>query len=164
MIYNLLAVGFMLGVFFIIFYTPYLYCKGIYTMEYGTITISDKIICLLPIVNICKAERLYTGKLSKLGVSTIVFVFTILLRFIAIYFLAENSMIQIFTTALLLLTFAITYIMNVIIIFQVLNDADCFSLSKVLFYAIFFPIGQYYIGKFLPTVITNIKLTKETFK
>ena len=86
MIYSLLATGFMLGMFFLIFYTPYLYCKGIFTMEYGTISLKDKITCMLPIINVCKAEHLYTGKVSKVGLSSIVFTFTVILRFVAIYF------------------------------------------------------------------------------
>ncbi|MCI9050357.1 MAG: hypothetical protein HFI05_00295 [Lachnospiraceae bacterium] len=164
MIYSLLATGFMLGMFFLIFYTPYLYCKGIFTMEYGTISLKDKITCMLPIINVCKAEHLYTGKVSKVGLSSIVFTFTVILRFVAIYFFTENAILQIITTTIFLVAFLISYIMNVIVIFQILNDSNCFSLSKVLFYSLLFPLGQYYVGKFLPTIIMNIKEVKETFR
>jgi hypothetical protein len=132
-------------------------------MELGEMSIQYKILAMVPIVNVCVAERMYYGRLSRVGIMTGGMIGLLMARFAVIFLAPTVSWIQIVTTILLLAAVMICFAGNAILVFSILNDADVFGLGKKLVYSLFFPIGQYYIGAYLPNVVSKIKDTEEVF-
>lgn len=164
MIQNISAMAFLIGLFSLIFVTPYFFSRGIYTLEYGTITGLDKLVCAIPILNIIKSEKLYTGKFSKVGLSTIIFVVSVLVRLLAVFTFTDNFYIQITTVLFFAISIVLSYFMNVLLVYRVLNDAGTVGFIGKMLYSLSFPIGQYYIGSYLPTTVKNFKKEEDTFK
>lgn len=164
MVQNILAMGFMLGFFCMMFVTPCIFARGIFKIEYDVLATSDKVISLVPILNVIKAEKLYTGKFSKTGLAAILLVVTFIVRLIIVFTLPSVYTAQLITIVLFILSIILVYVANVYIVFLVLNDADTMGLfGKIVFSAIF-PLGQYYIGTYLPTVMKHFSKEEDTFK
>ena len=164
MVQNLLATSFMLGLFFMIFVTPCIFARGIFKIEYDVLAMSDKIVSAIPILNVIKAERLYTGKVSKTGVAAVFLVVAFIVRLVTVFVFPSVYIVQLITIVLLILSTTLVYVSNVFVVFLILNDADVFGVGCKIAFSIIFPIGQYYIGTYLPTVLKNFNKEEDTFK
>lgn len=161
---NLVAAFFIIGLFVMAFITPAAFAKGIYTIEYETVGIQDRLLCKIPILNICKAEKLYTGKFSVVGISYIILTVSFLLRLVVYNIARTNAVLTLVTVTLVCLAIIFSYIANVYVVFIVIHDAHVKSLASVILYAVIFPIGQYYIGNFLAATIKSFEREEATFK
>lgn len=147
MFVNIVLMGFMAGIVPVLFYTPYLYAKAMLILNSSPLSQREKVLCVIPIVNLAVGERAYTGKMGKTLIALLVFVFAMLLRMLAIFLLPSNALVQISTLMLLLVSVLLLYLANVYRVFIVINDSCLKPLSATLFYAVLFPLGDYYIGK-----------------
>lgn len=157
---NIIAAGFLIGILAMMFYTPAKYMQGIIKLSYGDITTGEKIRSFIPIYNLCKAERLYTGRVSIAGISAITLILTLGLRIVTVFLLPSIRGVQIVTVILFLLSILFVYCANVYIVFIVFKDA---GVKGGWWRAILFPIGQYYIGTYLNNVIKHEVEKEETF-
>lgn len=153
-----------IGLFYMMFITPVYFSLGVVRMEYGDMfSMSDRIKCMIPIFNIMFAERLYTGKISKVFVSTIMFIVLTALRFVVVFMFPSNYILNVVTIVLFLLSLVLMYIANIYAVFIVINDAGVMSLPAVLIRSFIYPLGQWYIGSYLVTVIKNYKKGNNVF-
>lgn len=161
---GMVASGFFLGLLVMLVYTPMLYAKGIYKMTYAELSTNETILCAIPFINVVKAEKLYTGKVSKVLLATVFFVLMTALRVWAVYFDPSNYILQTATVILFILSLIVVYFANFYSVFIVLNDAQIGSLFDRILKAVFFPLGQYYIGTYLNTVLDNMQREEQTFR
>ena len=59
MLDKLFYIGVFIGAICMVFFTPMKCTQGIYLLEYGTLTVKDRLLSFVPLVNIIKAEKLY---------------------------------------------------------------------------------------------------------
>lgn len=154
---QVMSVGFLIGILTMLFVTPGMYMRGIYKIEYDTLTTTDKILSWIPIVNVAKAERLYTGSVSKVCITSLTFIFTLGLRIAAIFAFPDDVRVQTVTVISLIITMLSAYAMNVYAVFIVLNDAGVGSMLSRILRSALYPLGQYYIGAHMATVVKNIR-------
>ena len=157
MLDKLFYIGIFIGAICMIFFTPMKYTQGIYLLEYGTLTAKDRLLSFVPLVNIIKAENIYTGRVSNVGISTVLFILMTVLRVIVATFYTEHFSLQLITVFLFVMSILVMYIMNVCSVFIVLNDAGVGCLFSRILYSLVFPVGQYYIGAFVPTIVKNME-------
>lgn len=154
--------SFIVGLFAIVFVTPYMLYKGICTSKYGVFCNKDKLIGRVPILNVIKAEHLYTGKFSKIGAVTILFLLTLVVRIVTIITLAD-VVVQLISIIFLLLAIVLLYVANAVFVFIILNDAVVVSIGMRIFLSLFYPVGQWYIGNYLPAIVSYYKRERDAF-
>lgn len=143
---------FFVGIIAIIFYTPHqMYC-GIKRIQYGTLSLKEKFISWIPVYNVINAEHSYLGS-NKVLINSICIVVSLVFRFIVIFKFTENRILNILTVIFLLVSLIAWFLVNIIFVYIVLGDTDYISLVKRIYYSIFFPLGQNFIGNYLPTII-----------
>ena len=158
----MLQVGLLVGVLAMAFYTPYILCKGIHILAYESIDLKDKVLYFIPIFNVIKGERLYTGKLPTVGIATIAFIVLFLLR-LAEAFIGVPNTLALVTIVLLMIALLAMYVTNFILVFRILKDADVNGIGTIAVLSFFYPLGQYYIGTWLPRVLKNSLKDEQTF-
>ena len=164
MFQQIMTAGFVVGLFAMFFYTPVKYAMGVFRIAYGDLNRDEKFKCCIPIYNVISAESLYTGKISVIMLATAFCVIATVMRVIAIYMDSSNYALQTVTVIVFVVSLLFVYIANVYSVFIVLKDAGTGSLVSNLFKAILFPLGQYYIGTYLVTIIKNMRVGESTFK
>lgn len=142
---------------FAMFWTPYKLAKGIEEIRYEEkISFGEKILCFIPIFNVCRAEKRFLNKIGIVTISIIVLILSAVWRFVSGHFLAEtNQMLAITGVYAILIAFAFYWIANCIFVFQVINATHGMSGWKMILFTVFYPLGQFYIGDFLRTVVKN---------
>lgn len=163
MLDNLSIMLFFIGVVSILFYTPMVFARGIFTLSYGTLSSKEKVLCYIPVYNTIKAEVEYTGKFSKIAIATAMLLVSVLVRVIC-YFFFRNSTVILITVLFFLLSAVIYLISNMWLVFMVIADARIMPVWNTLLWAIVYPLGQYYIGTYLPVALKHAELEEETFK
>lgn len=159
---QILTMGLLVGIFMMLFVTPYAMCKGIIEITYDDIDSSEKIKCMIPLYNMFVAEPIYTGGKPKIFISTLVSIIIFIVRMVEVL-LGINNVIAWVTIVLLVVSMLITYLMNAVLVFSILKHADVMGYGLITVFAILFPIGQYYIGNFLPKVLRNALKQESTF-
>ena len=155
--------SFVMGILVSIFWTPIKFVKGVAMIVYGEVTSSERVKAVVPFYNVAHAESMYTGRASSIMISTIFFLVSVFFRFIVLTILYDNQMLQFISVAVLVIGLAAMYISNVIIIFLVLKDSGAVSLGHMILYSLIFPLGQNYIGVYLPAIIHCSLKEEETF-
>ena len=163
MISNSIFIFTVIGLFAIVFYCPYLFSKGICLMEYGWFSRDDKIKSMIPLYNVIHGEKVYTGKFPITGLSFVILVVSLILRFIVIFTMPENVTVNSFTAMLFIICTFFYMISHMILVFRVLNDSGVVGIIKKIFLTIIFPMGMYYIGVFLPPAVADSMKDEETF-
>lgn len=164
MLGNLVIIGFILGVLVMIFWTPVSLARGVSLMESEDITKKEMIINCIPIINICRAESKYTGGISWITVSNIAFIVTLGLRIACAFTLPNVYILQIITIFLFIVSLVFFFGANMRLVWMILTDVDATELGAKIWMSIIFPIGQYYIGNFLPMIVKNLSKEEEVFK
>lgn len=158
-------VSIYVGILFILFYTPFVFTKGIIKMDYGVLRKSDYIKSAIPVYNISLAESIFFGnKVSSLAITSSISIVSIVARFVAIFYFYESEMAQIVTVIIMVVAIIALYINNAIIMFRIMYISDVISIPKCIVFAILFPIGQVYVGTYISNLIKNTKKSKEVFK
>lgn len=156
--------GLIVGVFAILFVTPYFMACGISKME-GDLTIGERVQCAIPIFNLIRAERKYFGGFRFVTYSTayLVFIFLIRVWFILINSTPSPTIGQV-TVILMWIGLLAFIISNMIFVFTVIHDADAVRGVKLILLTVFYMFGQYYIGTMLANVIRHMQEREATFK
>lgn len=158
----MVEIGFLIGILAILFYTPYKMARGISklaSMDYG----ANTLLCMIPLVNIIRAEKQYFGKISIVTISTIAAVVSFGLRLITLFFMIDNVPICTASVGLMIAAFLFMIFANMRFVFIVINDADAMSGFKLWLFTLLYPFGQWYIGTYICTVIANKQRFVETF-
>ena len=157
------ASGLVIGVLAMLFFTPGMFCKGILTISNEELTGGQKVLCFIPIVNIFKTEKEYWGKLWLISYSIIVMVLSIIAKFATWYFMHSNVTLNLVTTILVLVAVAFMFIANAIGVWTIIRDTDATSTGKAIFFSVLFPIGQYFVGSYVPTIVSKSQNKEATF-
>lgn len=155
---------FTLGIFATLFLCPAVFAKGIMSIEYSELSAKEKLICKIPILNIVKAERLYTGRISTIGLSMLSLILSLIIRLIVVYTIPRVFVVQVITVVWFVLSLIAVLVTNMILVYMVISDANTRDFGGKLAYAIFFPLGMYYVGTFLPNEMKNLAKEEATFK
>lgn len=155
--------GFVVGVLIIMFYTPYMLAKGVWSLE-DDMTVSQHLVCLIPIYNIIKAEKMYKGKYGFVTFSTVFSFVAIIIRVFIWYTSYNNVTMSLVSLALFWGAILIFCIANISFVYLILSDADAVAGLPLLLYSLAFPFGQFYIGAYLSNVIKHKKVQEDTFK
>jgi len=160
---GLLICSVAMGILASIFWTPIKFVKGVAMIIYGEVTSSERVKAVVPFYNVAHAESMYTGRVSSVLISTVFFLASVFFRFIVLTVLYDNQILQFASVAILVIGLAAIYLSNVIIIFLVLKDSRAVPLGLTILYSLIFPLGQNYIGVYLPAVIHCSLKEEETF-
>lgn len=158
---SIVAAGLIVGFFTMLFVTPCKYAQGIYKMEYGELTRGEKLSCLIPIYNVAKAESFFTGHASFVGISSVFLLLMTIVRVLLVFLAPSVYIAHVISVILFLVAILLYYISNVYAVLTVLNTAQVGSFMERLLRSVFFPLGQYYIGTHLATVLTNLSREEE---
>lgn len=158
----MMEMGLLVGLCAMIFYTPFMLCKGVYYLAYEELTVKDKLKCAIPIYNMFTAETTYTGGLPFAGISTVLFLLFFAFRVVEAFAGVPTTVANV-TIVLLVIAMLAMYVCNFILVFRILKDADVTGTGMTLVFAFIYPIGQYYIGALLPRVLKNSLKEEKTF-
>lgn len=154
---------FIVGVLCMMFVTPVYYAKGVAKMIYGDEAGSYKVRCMIPVYNVIWAESTYTGSISFVGLSFLITVISLVVRLVAVFVFTYNSGLQIFTVVLFLASLILVYIANFYCVFILLHDTGALTMARQIIYSLFPPVGQWYVGSVLPTIVSKMEREEETF-
>lgn len=146
----------IVGMFFIIFYIPFLLAKGVSQMAYGKKLDTGYIIqCWIPVYNIFYADKVYYGTLSYSSYGFIGMIVCTILRVAQWYFVYDNAVLARIFIILFYLGIITWYVMNCTTSFIIMHESGVVNIWKALLYSVIFPFGFFYIGQFLANVIAH---------
>lgn len=157
------AAFFILGCLGILLYTPSKFNKGIKLSEYGELTGKDKLLSWIPIYNMVSAERVYTGRGASFLVTFISLILAVALRVIVVLTVIDVFLLNVVSTLLCLAAFVAFLLANMRLVYIVLRDAGCMGFMQRLLYSIIYPIGQNYIGNYLPAILSAMLKEEDAF-
>lgn len=160
---ELMLSGIIVGVLAMLFFTPYKMAVGISSLE-GKPSFGEKLICMIPIVNIARAENKYYGKISLATISFITLVAGIVFRVWAWWFHYQNVLLGTISIVVFWLVIFFYYAANVKFVYNVIKDADALSGSKLFLFSVAYPFGQYFIGAYLANIIKHNMEQEAIFK
>jgi hypothetical protein len=159
----LIASGVIVGVLALIFFTPFVMARGISKLDKRS-GAGNFILCMIPIVNVIRAEKIYYGRVKLLGVSSILLVIVTALRFAVWFNFYDNIILGTGSFVLFWVSVVLYAAANMIFVYTVIHDADALRGFKLFLFTIAFPFGQYYIGAYLNNVIAHNMAREDTFK
>lgn len=155
--------GFVVGIILMLFWTPYLMASGIESLS-GDVSVGTKVKCAIPVFNILSAERNYFGKIGMCGISTLFVIIATIAKMCTWLFLNEMGSVNFITSIIWIVSLLLVYVGNCVFVYSVIHDADGLGAFKLIFATILYPVGQFYIGKYLATVIRNAQREEKTFR
>lgn len=162
---DLMYNGLIFGLLCMIFYTPVLLCNGVLNLSaMDRDDIKFKPISLIPIVNTIYAEYSYFGKIGFTTIMTIINLIVIPLRLGIWYFAYSEGTLAVVTMYAVLIALTLLFLANCVLVFIILKDSNTLEMWKVIGFALFFPVGQWYIGKCLGNTIRHINKLRATFQ
>lgn len=164
MLKGFIATGFFVGLIAMIFITPAKYAQGIFKLEFGELERLDKIKSWIPLYNVAKSETIYTGHISMVLLGTILFIVSFCLRLVCVFVFSSLMTVQIASITFMFLMLLFWYGANFYTVFIVLKDSGTSSIMGCIMRSMFFPLGQYYIGTYLVTVMKNSAKREAVFK
>lgn len=148
---NILIVAFVLGLVMMLIYAPHLMYKGSLTIQYGKLDTKEKAMSWLPLYNVICAVKTSLGSARIITVTSVIS----LLSFVGLLSctaLKQSELIFVFSWLFIISTI-VNVICNQVAVFKILYTSCCVSLAKCILLAIIYPLGQSYIGKWLPLMI-----------
>ena len=155
--------GLIVGVLAMIFFTPFLFAKGVSQLE-GELTFGEKLLCSIPIFNTIRAEKKYLGKLGFHFYATVFGIVAVTVRVVQWWYAYNNVTAGLICMGAFWLGALLFVISKCYLVFTVINDAGAVTGFKLLLLAIAYPFGQYYIGAYLSNVIRHMQESEATFK
>lgn len=160
---EIMASGLVVGVLAMIFWTPFLMCRGLSKMYDSTGTV-DTILCLIPVFNLIRAEKIYFGYIRWMLLAPVLLVAGVAARFYIWMNMYDNVMLGTVSIVIFWAVILFYLICNIRFVYSVINDAQAVTGAKLFLLAIFYPFGQYYIGAYLTNVVRHMKQQEATFK
>lgn len=161
---DIMAAGLLIGVLAALFWTPYKMALGIAKLNGDDITMGTKIACFIPIYNVIKAEKDYYGSIKLVTIATFAFIMSIIFKVVTWLMMHSNTTINLISTLLVLALFVFVLIANMIFVYTVIHESDALTPIKTIIFSIIYPIGQYYVGAYVATVVKNNRNREDTFK
>ncbi len=155
------ALGIIFGLFAVVLYAPMQMYQGIHEMQFSTRDKSVK--AWIPIYNMISAEMSYSGRASTIALSYVLVAIAVIFRIVVGKMSEPSTGIVTATVIVLWISFLAFYLTNVIFVFVVLHDSECMSLFSTILLSLVFPLGQDYIGKYLPKRIKSFMVKESTF-
>lgn len=153
---NIILSAAIVGVFFIVFYIPYLLAKGVSQMAYGKKLDGGILVrCWIPVYNVFYADKTYFGKLSFQSYGFIAMLVFTLLRVVQWYYVYDNALLARVFIILFYGSVVVWYLLNCTTSFVIMNESGVVNVGKALLFSIIFPFGYFYIGQFLANVIAH---------
>ena len=149
-IFNCIVV---LGIFCMFFISPACMSIGLVRLSNESFKISrhERTMCLIPVCNYFYSNYRYSkSAFSIAGFSTIVLISTLIVRFIVMFFMYDNELMQTITIYLFLASCLLFWICQAITIFKVLGDSGLYTFGARLFNAVTVIIGHIQVGYWLP--------------
>lgn len=161
---NITAAGVLVGVLAMLFYTPYMFAKGVLSINRDELPMSEKLKCFIPIGNVISAEKYYWGKLWLVSYATIFFIIATVAKIGSWLLLHANSGINFVTSIAWMLAVVLFFVANCIDVFVILKETDATSIPKAILLAIIYPLGQWFIGAHVPNILKKMKNKENTFQ
>lgn len=153
-----------IGILALVFYTPKKLYEGVMLMQYGAVPGEERFKAWIPVYNVVKAESLYKGgRHCFILPSYIAVVLTVLVRILTVVAGVEGLTPELIEAVLVLVAILAAYVANATLVWSILHDAGCVSVGLQIVYTLIYPIGQDYIGKFLPANVASIVKKDRTF-
>ena len=160
---ELVLSGLVIGLIAMIFFTPFLFAKGVSRLE-GELTAKEYVLCAVPIINTIRAERKYFGKIGIHCISTIILILGVTFRVLQWRFMYSNVTMGLIGMAIFWFSLLLFAIGNTVIVYTIINDTNTVRGFKLILLSVLYPFGQYYIGAYLINVIHHMKEQESTFK
>lgn len=160
---NITATGLLVGVFAILFWTPYMFSKGVLSIN-NDVDMGIKVKCMIPLFNVIYAERYYWGKLWLVSYGTILFVVSTIAKLCTWFFMNSNATLNLVTTILFIITFALFLIFNMVDVYMIIHETNTTTQGKAIILAILYPLGQYFIGAYTATILRKMENKENTFQ
>lgn len=147
---------FIIGVFVTIFVAPAYMNLGLICISNKDMNIekSNVPVCFIPIYNHFFGNKVYRGNyISLSGISSIVLLVAIVLRYISMYLLFDNSLFLTMSVYIFVIAVIMHWLFNSIDVYRVLNDSGLYGLPIKIILSLLFMVGQIFIGHFLPNAV-----------
>jgi len=159
-----LLMFFPIGILAFLFYTPKKFYEGIMLMQYGDVPQEERVKMWIPIYNVIKAENLYRGGRGcfvKWGYVLLV----VAMIMEGVVLISGTEVMAVVLVAAIVMDAAIVLwcLANILLVGSVLHVSDCVSLPMLVIMSLIFPLGQDYIGKFLPAKISGVMKGDKVF-
>lgn len=155
MLFALMATGFTIGILYFLLVAPYLLAKGMFMLEYGECSGSDKFKCMVPFYNLYIAEKLYRDKFPIICVSAL-FTFVFMIIRIVIMFVAPAQItLTIVVLGLFMLFMFVFWISSSYMVYKLIDQTDAVYGFKKAASIVLFPLGEFYIGNYLALSLRN---------
>lgn len=149
MLVAFVSTGFTFGILAILFVCPYMLCKGILLMNEEDFSGGVRLKAMLPLFNICYAERQYGRSFPVVGLFTILTTITFIINVVLMFTMQDNIMLRFVFLMLFMVVLVIGYILSCVFTASIISATDELYGLKKIFYILFFPMGYYYIGSYL---------------
>lgn len=164
MLEKFVVIFFVIGLVFALFIAPVYFMRGVLTLEYGELSKRDKLLSLVPVLNVGIAETTYTGKkVSFIVLFTVMSVLTFISRFLLVGFMVTSVFVHYISIIGFFLSVILMYLANVVLVYKIINDAGTKSIVASVLNALLFPLGQYYIGTTLNSEVKWLMKQEDTF-
>lgn len=155
--------GLFFGAIFMVFWTPFLMAKGIQKLEVERLSVGETIMCLIPLFNIIRAEKMFYGKIGLCFWGIVLSIVGTVARVAAIIINRENVILYYITLALFIIGFLVAYISNVRFVYTVIKKSNALTTGKRWLFSLLYPMGQWFIGNYLANILKNQKKIKDVF-
>ena len=155
--------GLFFGVIFMVFWTPFLMARGIQKLEVERLSVGETVMCLIPLFNIIRAEKMFYGKIGLCFWGIVLSIVGIVARVAAIMVNRENVILYYITLALFIIGFLVAYISNVRFVYTVIKKSNALTTGKRWLFSLLYPMGQWFIGNYLASILKNQKKIKDVF-
>jgi len=154
---------FIIGCLAAVLYTPHKLFLGVKLINEGRVLLPMKLASWIPVYNTIASEKEYKGNCRSLAVAYASLASAIILRIVSVKVAPDAAFFAVSTVVLLYATIVYFYASNAVFVFQILHESDCLPLWAVIVMAVLTPIGQEYIGSYLPAKIASVLKEERTF-
>ena len=152
--------GLIVGIIAMLFWTPFLMARGVSKLDDRS-GAADFILCMIPVINIARAEKMYYGKFGVCTISPVMFVIGVAVRFFLWKNAYSNPMVGTISILVFWAVLLFYVLSNMIFVYTIIHDADAVTGFKLVLLTVAYPFGQYYVGTYLSNVIRHMKETAE---
>lgn len=136
-------------------FAPYKLYKGLTIISYGEATRRDRMRGLIPFYSEIASEKMYTGKVSKILITNLLVILSIVFRAVVIELKIKDLYVNVASVVFILVTILLAYLSRVILVFKILYDQGELTIPAILGRSIIFQLGYVYIGDWLPAYMTQ---------
>ncbi len=160
---DMLRSGLIMGILAMLLFTPFLMARGVSKLDDRSGSV-DTVLCLIPIFNLIRAEKIYFGKFRLMLISPIIMIACVVARVLIWRNMYGNEVAGTVSIVLFWASILFYYVSNVIFVYTVIHDADVMHGFKLVLFSVAYPFGQYYVGAYLSNVVRHMKQKEATFK